>query len=74
MMAQTIKNIKDITREKGRDLTQSYDKTPTCTEKSRKRDNIKMQPKTSIAQRFRTDLGRSVEVTIATQLQARHPD
>ena len=33
-----------------------------------KRDNTKTQPNTSITQRLRTDLGRSVAVTIATQL------
>ena len=55
--------------EKGRDLTQSYAKAPTTTEKSKKqRDNTKTPPKTSITQRLRTDLGRSVRVTIATQL------
>ena len=32
------------------------------------RDNTKTPPKTSITQRLRTDLGRSVWVTIATQL------
>ena len=34
----------------------------------KQRDNTKMQPKTSITQRLWTDLGRSVGVTIATQL------
>ena len=44
-------------------------KAPTPTEKSKKqRDNTKTPPKPSIAQRLRTDLGRSVGVTIATQL------
>ena len=39
------------------------------TEKLKKqRDNTKTPPKTSITQRLRTDLGRSVGVTIATQL------
>ena len=56
--------------QKGRDLTQSYDKSPyTDRKKSKKqRDNTKTPPKTSITQRLRTDLGRSVGVTIATQL------
>ena len=37
-------------------------KAPTTTEKSKKkRDNIKNATKTSITQRLRTDLGRSVE-------------
>ena len=36
-------------------------KAPTPTEKSNKqRDNTKTPPKTSITQRLRTDLGRSV--------------
>ena len=44
-------------------------KAPTPIEKSKKqRDNTKTQPKTSITQRLRIDLGRSVGVTIATQL------
>ena len=50
--------------EKGRDLTQSYAKAPTPTEKSK---NIvtthKNVTKTSITQQLRTDLGRSVGVT-----------
>ena len=42
---------------------------PTPTEKSKEqRDNTKTPPKTSITQRFRTDLVRSVWVAIATQL------
>ena len=44
-------------------------KAPTPTEKSKKqRDNTKTPPKTSITQRLRADLGRSVWATIATQL------
>ena len=36
-------------------------KAPTPTEKSiKQRDNTKMPPKTSITQRLRTDLGRTV--------------
>ena len=39
-----------------------WQKAPTPTEKSTKqRDNIKTLPKTSITQRLRTDLGRSVK-------------
>ena len=34
----------------------------------KQRDNTKTPPKTSITQRLRTDLGRSVGVTIATHL------
>ena len=44
-------------------------KAPTPTEKSKKqRDNTKTPLTTSITQRLRTDLGRSVGVMIATQL------
>ena len=44
-------------------------KAPTPTEKSKtQRDNTKTLPKTSIIQRLRTDLGRSIGSTIATQL------
>ena len=47
-------------------------KAPTPTGKSKKqRDNTKTPPKTSITQRLRTDLGRSVGVTTATQLALR---
>ena len=56
-------------REKGRDLTQSYDKSPYIVRKSQKQhDNTKTPPKTSITQRLRTELGRLVGVKIATQL------
>ena len=45
--------------EKGRDLTQSYDKTPTPREKIQTATSQhKTPPKTSITQRLRTDLGR----------------
>ena len=55
--------------EKGRDLTQSYDKASTPTEKpTKQRDNTLTPRKTSITQRLRTDLGRSFGVTIAVQL------
>ena len=44
-------------------------KAPTPTEKSKKqRDNTKTPPKTSITQRLRADLGRSLGVSIATKL------
>ena len=44
-------------------------KAPTPTEKAKKqRDNTQAPPKTLITQRLRTDLGRSVGVTTATQL------
>ena len=42
-------------------------KAPIPAEKSKKqRDNIKYATKTSITQRFRTDLGRSVGTTEAS--------
>ena len=54
---------------KGRYLTQSYDKSPYTDRKIQKqRENIKMPSKTSITQSLRTDLGRPVGVTIATQM------
>ena len=44
-------------------------KARTHTEKSKKRgDNTKTSPKALITQRLSTELGRSVGVTIATQL------
>ena len=44
-------------------------KTPTPTEKSKKQPyNTKSQPTTSITQQLRTDLGRSIGVTTATEL------
>ena len=44
-------------------------KAPTPKEESKQqRDNTKTPPNNSITQRLRTDLGRSVVVTIATQL------
>ena len=50
--------------EKGSDLTQSYDKAAAPVEKSkRQRDNTKNVTKTSVKQRLRTDLGRSVGAT-----------
>ena len=50
-----------ILREKGRDLTQSYDKSPYTHRKIQKATTQhKKQPKTSITQRLRTDFGRSV--------------
>ena len=56
-------------REKGRDQTESYDKSPYTDRKIQKQlYNTKTPPKTSITQRLRTDLGRSGWVTIATQL------
>ena len=63
--------IQKNTRKKGRDLTQSYDKSPyTHRKKSKKQhDNIKnATKKTSITQRLQTDSGRSLWVTTAIQL------
>ena len=65
----TCDNASMKLREKGRDLTQSCEKTHTSTEQSKKqRDNIKTPPKNLITQLLRTDLGRSVRVTAVTQL------
>ena len=56
-------------REKEGDLTQSFDKTPYTNRINRKqKDNTQTPPKTSITQRLRTDLGRSVGVTTVIQL------
>ena len=65
----TCQRLVWCTIKKGRDLTQSYDKSPTPTEKFQKATwKHKNATKNSITQRLRTDLGRSVGVTIATQL------
>ena len=49
-------------------------KTPTPTEISKKhRDNITTPPNTSISQRLRTDLGRSVGVTAVNPTGAVKP-
>ena len=57
-------------KEKGRDLIQSYDKKPLHKQKCQKgKVTTQRTPqKSSIKQRLRTDLGRSVGVTTATQL------
>ena len=57
-------------RQKGGDLTQSYDKSPyTNRNVKRAKWQHKTTPqKSSIKQQLRTDLGRSVGVTTATQL------
>ena len=55
-------------REKGRDLTQSYYKSP-YTSRNVKKGKVTTQTtsqKHSITQRLRTDLGRSVGVTTAS--------
>ena len=57
------------TREKGRDLTQSMTNAPTPTKMSKgQSENTNNATKSSITQRLRTDLERSVGVTTATQL------
>ena len=54
---------------KRRDLTQSYDKSPTPAEITKgQSDNTNNATKSSITQRLRTDLGWLVGVTTATQL------
>ena len=59
-----------ILRQKGGDLTQSYDKSPYThgNVKRGKWQHKQRHKKSSIKQRLRTDLGRSVGVTTATQL------
>ena len=57
------------TRQKGGDLTQSYDKSPYTHGNVKRAVTTQTTPqKSSIKQRLRTDLGRSVGVTTATQL------
>ena len=56
-------------RQKGGNLTQSYEKAPTLTEMSKgQSDNTNNATKSSIKQRLQTDLRRSVGVTTDTQL------
>ena len=55
--------------KKGGDLTQSYDKSPYTHGNVKRAVTTQTTPqKSSIKQRLRTDLGRSVGVTTATQL------
>ena len=54
-------------RQKGRDLTKSYDKNP-YTHSKKQSDNTKTPPNNSILQRLQADLGRSVGVSTAIQL------
>ena len=65
-----IQKFKHLQEKKEEEIFLSpLTKTPTSTENSKKkRDNTNTPPKTSITQRLRTDLGRSVGVTTATQL------
>ena len=57
-------------REKGRDLTQSYDKSSYTSRnvKGQSDNTNNATKKKSITQLLQTDLGRSVGVTTATQL------
>ena len=57
-------------REKGRDLTQSYDKSQYTNRNviRAKWQHKQRHKKSSITQRLRTDFGRSVGVTTATQM------
>ena len=59
-----------LEREKGRDLTQSYDKIPYNQRKIQKSNTttLKNATKTLITQRLRIDLGRSVGVAAVTPL------
>ena len=55
-------------REKRRDLTQSYDKSPYTNRNVKTAKWQHKQTKSLITQQLQTDLGRSVGVTMATQL------
>ena len=58
-----------VQREKGRDLTQSYEKIPNTYRKIQKASRQhKKATKTLITQRLRTDSGRSVGVKAITPL------
>ena len=57
-----------ITREKGRFDSVLWQKTLYQQNIRKPMDNIKTPLKTSITQRFQTDLGRSVGATTAIQL------
>ena len=57
-----IHELNSVTREKGKDLTQSYDESPYTKRKNQKINvtTQKTPTKTSFTQRLRTDSGRSV--------------
>ena len=59
---------KTNTREKRRDMTQSYDKIPCTHRKIQKAKRQHKNATKTITQRLRTAIGRSVGVTIATLL------
>ena len=62
-------HFEQFVRQKGGDLTQYYDKSPyTNRNVKRAKWQHKQRQKSSIKQQLRTDLGRSVGVTTATQL------
>ena len=64
-----LSDIIIVKREKGRDLTQSYDISPFTYRKPQKvKWQHKNSTKSSIAQRLRTDLGRSVGLITVIQL------
>ena len=64
-----IATRKQITpRENEGDLTQSYDKNPYTNRKFENNGQHKNATKTTITQRLRTNLGRSVEVATVIQL------
>ena len=66
---RTLVKKNPLHREKEEILFSPMTKAPTPTEKPKKqRENRKATPKTSITQRLQTDFGRSVGITIATQL------
>ena len=71
---QPQKNVRPICawmsyEAKKGDWLSQMKKAPTLTENFKKqRDNTKTPPQLSITQRLRTDLGRSVGVTIVTKL------
>ena len=65
LMSYRIVGYKLIKRKREGDLTQSYDKTPFTNRKfENQRTTHKRQQKTPITPRLRTDLGRSVGVTM----------
>ena len=67
-LSQKLKNV-HLYEKKEEIWLSLMTKDPTSTEKSKKQsDNTKTAPKNAITQRLRTDLGRSVWVTIATKL------
>ena len=57
-----------IWRQKGGDLTQSYDKSPHTHGNVKRAVTTQTTPQKSSIKQLRTDLGRSVGVTTATQL------